>query len=50
MAQDGLLAEVVDHEQVALAQARVEDPCHDRLVVGQELLLLLLFFLRSLLS
>ena len=45
MAQNGLLAEMVDHKQVALAQARVENSSHDRLVIGQELLLLLLHVL-----
>ena len=36
--QDCLLAVVVDNEQVALAQTRVEDSSQDRLVVGQKLL------------
>lgn len=37
MAQNSLLAEVVDDEEVGLVEARVEDARQDRLVVGQEL-------------
>ena len=37
MAQDSLLAEVVDDEEVGLVEAGVEDARQDRLVVGQEL-------------
>ena len=37
MAQDSLLAEVVDDEEVGLVEAWVEDARQDRLVVGQEL-------------
>ena len=40
MPQDRLLAVVVDNQEVALVQAGVQDSCHDRLIVGQELRLL----------
>ena len=37
VAQDGLLAEVVDDEEVGLVEAGIQDARQDRLVVGKEL-------------
>ena len=40
MPQDRLLAEMIDHKEVRLVEAGVEDARQNRLVIGQELLIL----------